>query len=114
MARKVFSMIFISARVLADVIHVYELVKNGLEGKTNAANTVEHIYVHEFPFWSIYFKDDGCISSGDYSGNTKRAIYKMLRICFILEDEERTKKDKCWLQNFKKEVVLERNAIHDN
>lgn len=106
--------IFISSRVLADVIHVYELVKNGQGYQRSPADTVEHIYVHEFPFWSIYFKDGGCISSGDYSGNTKRAIYKMLRICFILEDEERTNKDKEWLQNFKKEIVFERNTIRDS
>ena len=105
--------IFINSRVLADVIHVYEIVKNGLEPKKSPADMVEHIYVHEFPFWSIYFKDGGCVSSGDYRANAKKAIYKMLRICFILEDEERTNRDKKWFENFKKEVVFERNSTRD-
>lgn len=93
----------INSKTFSDVAFIFNTVIDGLEDKKGINGNI-HICVNEYPFWDIYFNSEHWVGSADYSINTKRAIYKMLRICFMIEEDKLSQSDKKWYENFKKNI----------
>jgi len=93
----------INSKIFSDIAFIFNTVIDGLEDKKGINRDIK-IYVNDYPFWDIYFNDEHWIGSANYSINTKRAIYKMLRICFMTDKEKLKKSDKRWYKNFKENI----------
>lgn len=93
----------INSKIFSDVAFIFNTVTNGLEDKKGINKDIK-IYVNEYPFWDIYFSDEHWVGSANYTINTKRAIYKMLRICFMTDEEKLNQSDKRWYKNFKENI----------